>query len=64
MKCLGRYFPNIIILKDDSQKEIKKKTEDREQKFNFTKKAHSNYKKALYIEEYHKHKMIQKQLSD
>ena len=58
MNFLGRFYPHVIIYSQDSSKEIRHKHEHRESKFNFTKKANSNYKKALFIEEYHKHKML------
>jgi hypothetical protein len=57
MKSLGRFYPHILISdKDDRDK--KHKIELREAKFNFSKKANSNYKKAIYIDEHHKHKVL------
>ena len=49
-----------MISSRDTEKDKKEKTQHREAKFNFTKKANSNYKKALFIEEYHKSKVLQK----
>lgn len=60
MNFLARFFgeTDILIKTNDSTKEIKRKTDHREAKFNFSKKANSNYKKALFIEEYHKSKVL------
>lgn len=52
------YGDHIMIKTDDSVKDIKHKTDHREAKYNFTKKANSNYKKALFIEEYYKSKVL------
>jgi hypothetical protein len=58
MNFLGRFYPGVIIDSKDKQSLIRQKHELRESKFNFTKKANANYKKALFIEEHHKHKEL------
>ena len=58
MNFLGRFYPGVIIDSQDKQSLIRHKHELREAKFNFAKKANCNYKKALFIEEHHKHKEL------
>tara|TARA_B110001450_G_C17579431_1_gene464253 strand:- start:188 stop:376 length:189 start_codon:yes stop_codon:yes gene_type:complete len=62
MNLLSRFYGEeyFMISSRDTEKDKKEKTQHREAKFNFTKKANSNYKKALFIEEYHKSKVLQK----
>ena len=60
MTFLGKFYPDELIESTDSPKDVRHKNDLREQKFNFTKKANANYKKALFIEEYHKSKVLQK----
>lgn len=45
MKMLGRFYPHVIIT-DPKDRNAKQKFEYREAKFNFTKKANANYRKA------------------